>query len=449
MALENNLAQSLSDGLDESRSDILILGAGVSGLSAAYFLASQGQSVRVVDSYDHLGGNHISRDIGNYTFDIGAIFFWSDNCQFRMFEGLLDLCVPLDVSIFKVSPSGNIIPVPIFCPGRDPEPRPARTSRVHRKPGQSSALPAATIRSAADFARFHMGAHLYERTGLRNYLDRFYGLSGEEVSLAFAERRMDWLRKYGSARYWLSRGLDAARGRMGGRAAPPLQAYARPREGFQHYYGRIGECLSNMGVDIRLSDSVRSIEATEHGPVVHTEAGSFSGARLISTMPVAMTARWAGLPVAGSLISLDLTTLFCSYAGPSSFDGTVLYNFHREGIWKRLTMHSAYYGPVDGRSYFAVECTHLADDLSAGSLFDDFACHVRKLRIFEGDLRLEGSMTLAHAYPVYRHGFEAVLHPLMQELNSHGIEPLGRQGRFDYIPNSSMAIDLVRETLGN
>ena len=104
-----------------------------------------------------------------------------------------------------------------------------------------------------------------------------------------------------------------------------------------------------MGVDIRLSGAVRSIEATEHGPVVHTEAGSFSGARLISTMPVAMTARWAGLPVAGSLMSLHLTTLFCSYAGPSSFDGTVLYNFHREGIWKRLTMHSAYYGPIDGR----------------------------------------------------------------------------------------------------
>ena len=112
MALKSNLAQSLSDGLDESRSDVLILGAGVSGLSAAYFLASQGQSVRVVNSYDHLGGNHISRDIGNYTYDIGAIFFWSDNCQFRMFEGLLDLCVPLDVSISKVSPSGRIIPYP-------------------------------------------------------------------------------------------------------------------------------------------------------------------------------------------------------------------------------------------------------------------------------------------------------------------------------------------------
>ena len=59
-------------------------------------------------------------------------------------------------------------------------------------------------------------------------------------------------------------------------------------------------------------------------------------------------------------------------------------------------MHSAYYGPIDGRSYFAVECTHLADDLSASSLFEDFARHVRELGIFEGDLRLEGSMTLAH-----------------------------------------------------
>ena len=112
-------------------------------------------------------------------------------------------------------------------------------------------------------------------------------------------------------------------------------------------------------------------------------------------------------------------------------------------------MHSAYYGPVDGRSYFAVECTHLAENVSVGSLFDDFACHVRKLRLFDGDLRLEGSMKLAHAYPVYRHGFEEALHPLIHELNSRGIEPIGRQGRFDYIPTSAMAIDLVREALGS
>src|SRR5262249_48734076 len=157
-------------------------------------------------------------------------------------------------------------------------------------------------------------------------------------------------------------------------------------------------------------------------PIVHTEAGSFSGKRLISTMPVTMTAGWAGLAGAEGLHSLNLTTLFCSYAGPSPFDGTVLYNFHPEGMWKRLTMHSAYYGAVDGRSYFAVECTHLGEGLSAGSLFADFVSHVRKLKVFEGELRLEDSMTLAHAYPVYRHGFDTVLHPLMGALKSHGIE---------------------------
>jgi protoporphyrinogen oxidase len=433
--------------MDESRSDVLILGAGISGLSAAYYVARQGQSVRVIDAYDHLGGNHISRNIGGYTYDIGAIFFWSDNCQFDMFEGLLEICVPLDVSISKVAPSGSIIQYPFSV----------RHELLNRGLFEQAAsigslvkarLSKRNIRSAADFARFHMGSHLYERTGLRTYLDRFYGLSGEEVSLAFAERRMTWLTKYGSTRYWLSRGLRAARVRMGEKAPPALKAYARPREGFQRYYEQIGKCLSKMGVDMRLSAPIRSIEAAERGHVVHTEAGSFFAGRLISTMPVAMTARWAGLHVADSLASLNLTTLFCSYAGPSSFEGTVLYNFHPEGIWKRLTMHSAYYGTVDGRSYFAVECTHLAENVLAESLFDDFAGHVRKLRIFDGDLRLEGSMTLAHAYPVYRHGFEAALHPLMNELSSRGIEPLGRQGRFDYIPSSAMAIDLVREALG-
>jgi protoporphyrinogen oxidase len=434
--------------MDDSRSDALILGAGISGLSAAYFLAGKGQSVRIIDAYDHLGGNHISRTVGSYTYDIGAIFFWSNNYQFDMFKGLLDVCVPLDFSISKISPSGKIIQYPFSF--RDEI---LNRGLFEQATSIGSLIKARLlqrdIRSAADFARFHMGTRLYERTGLRNYLDRFYGLSGEEVSIDFAKRRMAWLRKYGSARYWLSSGLRAARLQLVGRAPPALKAYARPREGFQRYYGLIGERLSKMGVDIRLSNSIRSIGAGEKGHAVHTEAGSFFSSRLISTMPLAITARYAGLPVADSLVSLNLTTLFCSYAGPSPFDGTVLYNFHPEGIWKRLTMHSAYYGPVDGRSYFAVECTHLAENVSAGSMFDDFACHVRKLSLFDGDLRLESSMTLAHAYPVYQHGFEAALHPLIHELNSRGIEPLGRQGRFDYIPTSAMAIDLVREALGS
>jgi len=58
-------------------------------------------------------------------------------------------------------------------------------------------------------------------------------------------------------------------------------------------------------------------------------------------------------------------------------------------------------------------------------------------------------MTLSHAYPVYRHGFKELLYPVLEGLRSQGIEPLGRQGRFDYIPNSSMAIDLVREAICN
>src|SRR5262249_52620132 len=151
------------------------------------------------------------------------------------------------------------------------------------------------LRSAADFARYHMGAYLYEKSGLRIYLDRFYGISGEEVSLAFAERRMTWIRNHGSARYWLTRGLRSATGRIGGNAPPAVRAYARTRSGFQDYYARIGDCLARMGVDIRLAAPIRSIETARDIPIVHTEAGSFSGKRLISTMPVTMTAGWAGL----------------------------------------------------------------------------------------------------------------------------------------------------------
>ena len=56
--------------------DAIVLGAGISGLVSASILLNQGyQRVLIVDEYDHVGGNHIDVQIGEYTFDIRALFF--------------------------------------------------------------------------------------------------------------------------------------------------------------------------------------------------------------------------------------------------------------------------------------------------------------------------------------------------------------------------------------
>src|SRR3981081_4425 len=60
--------------------DVIILGVGMSVLVAASVLLRDGyQRVLVVDEYAHIGGNHIDRSIGGYTFDIGSFIFQDDS----------------------------------------------------------------------------------------------------------------------------------------------------------------------------------------------------------------------------------------------------------------------------------------------------------------------------------------------------------------------------------
>lgn len=58
--------------------ETLIVGAGISGLYAAYLLAKQGKSFVVLEARDHLGGRILSPQCGALYADMGPSWFWPD-----------------------------------------------------------------------------------------------------------------------------------------------------------------------------------------------------------------------------------------------------------------------------------------------------------------------------------------------------------------------------------
>ena len=54
------------------RADVVVVGAGLSGLCAARKLSRGGVSVAVVEARDRVGGRTWSREIGNGVFDLGG-----------------------------------------------------------------------------------------------------------------------------------------------------------------------------------------------------------------------------------------------------------------------------------------------------------------------------------------------------------------------------------------
>lgn len=417
--------------------DLIVLGAGVAGLTAAAQLSASA-TVCVVDEFEQVGGNHKSFEVGGFSFDIGTIFFRADDPLFKMFPAALHSAVVAEIPIQKLRPDGTIGLYPISL-GDAP-------SNIWSITQAALSLAYAKYRyrrprDTAEFAKYYMGAVLYEDTGLSSYISRMFGVDGTQLGVEFAYRRMDWVRDAGSLRK-RARSLLRRASRLGRRREPSKPTAAtvvRPVAGFQGMYGPIVASLEAAGVRFSLGAELLGIDKTDRGFVVRTAAGDIVAKRLISTIPLDRAAALLGL-LNEPLPHAGLTTLFFSFKGTRGFAAPVLYNYAKAGRWKRLTMHSDYYGMRQEREYFSVEVPTGLEPAADPALEYDFRLAMREAGLFLGELRFEGSNHLDTAYPVYLPGVASEADERIEALRRVGVETAGRQGRFDYLPTAKLTV---------
>ncbi|GJD52357.1 hypothetical protein OPKNFCMD_5122 [Methylobacterium crusticola] len=429
----------------EESYDAVVLGAGVSGLTAAAHLARSGRSVCLLDTYPEPGGNHLSWHVGGSTFDIGSIFFMSDNPLFAIFPAMLDRCVPIDWTIQRVTPDNRISRYPFDLRDDLISRRPADLLRIALDVSLHKARPRARA-SADDFIRYYLGTIIPRQTGLIHYFNRFYGLAPSEISYDFAERRMDWISQNAGVR---ARIRHLVRPRRGGREARPRYAVARPRDGFAAMYREAVRQLAESGVVTRLQAPLRSARRRSDGFVLDTADRRVSGTRLISTIPLRRAADLfrLSLPEDEAPRSTALLTLFCHFRGRRNFDALILYNFSATGPWKRLTMHSDYYGRTGTWEYFSLEIVETTTASAPEAQFRRFKDDIQASGLFDGEVVLVGHARTEFAYPVYDHAAAAKRDRLKQALAAQGVELIGRQGLFEYIPASGQAVSLAQAAL--
>jgi len=423
--------------------DAVVLGAGISGLVSASVLAAQGcKRLLVADEYGHVGGNHIDWSSGGYTFDIGSLIFQDDSPLLAHFPELLSLYLPIDPSWARLNPQRKVTAYPIS----------SRDDVLAAGAWVVMSIVASVIyarlfqrqmHNARDFARYWIGSYLLHRTGLESYMKRFYGVPAEQIDIELARKRMLWISENASLRALV------ARWRKPTRSAPTNRQLARPKEGFSVLYAAAVERLSANGVTFHLSAKLEGIEHAGQGFRVRLGGSTIEARRLISTIPLERAAALCGINSGGpDLETITLLSLYFSFSGERGFRESILYNFSHEGAWKRLTVYSDFYGPANGREYFAVEV--IADHIghSAAEAEADFRAHVRMNGLFEGDLRLEGSQMLTNAYPIYRNGAAARAAALVDSLRKFGVESFGRQGAFNYQPTARVSTHEAEAALG-
>jgi protoporphyrinogen oxidase len=413
--------------------DAVVLGAGITGLVSASILSDQGcRRVLVVDEYEHIGGNHIDRSCGAYTFDVGSFIFQDDSPLLRHFPELLDRYTPIFPTWGRLNPQRMVTTYPISI--TDDILSAGIKDILHILASAAYArVFHRNIQNARDFARYWIGDRLLYRSGLETYMKRFYGVPPEQIDVQLAEKRMLWISEHASLGNIVRRLLRPPQ------KGPPNQQLARPREGFAHLYKAAREKLEAKGVTFLMGADYRALEKCGEMFSLRLNGETITSPRVISTIPLDRATSLCGIASDDELKTITLLSLFFSFSGNRGFEQSVLYNFSHEGSWKRITMYSDFYGAANGREYFTAEVILDQTDGAAGSAEDEFRKHVHANSLFNGDLTLEGSFVLKNAYPIYSKGSGGQAAAAIRALKALGIESFGRQGGFDYQPTARVS----------
>lgn len=94
--------------------NIIIIGAGLSGIYLAYQLKKEGFSVKVLEANDRIGGRIYTKNSRNSKVEMGATWLWKYNSE------LLKVCKTLGISIFEQNMEGDALyeANPFYTPQR-------------------------------------------------------------------------------------------------------------------------------------------------------------------------------------------------------------------------------------------------------------------------------------------------------------------------------------------
>lgn len=415
-------------------SRIAVLGGGVAGISASHHLAALGCQVHLLERTDRLGGLLQSVEHDGLAFDVGAFLLPGHHELFASFPSIRELFVPVRPRQLIYPPRGAPDVYPLSLRGYLhnyglPESVHSLLDLLYCKVScrRQDTLPT--------FLKYCMGGRIYRNSGLKNYVERLYGLPDHMVALQFSERTIVRIRSRLPTRVLRARVMAAGR-RL--RGIPPPVRLARPESGFPAVYERIHEQLLSDGVEVRLGCAVDAVRREGEGYRVWLDGKVEEFDLVVSTLPIPVMLRLVGAAPDMEFDNLHLLSLF--YRGRVRPGGSALYNFSAEGRWKRITVFSRYYGRKGGTDYLTVEVsTRDISPPSLQALREDFERHAAGLGMFEGRPEYVGDQVTPRAYPVFRVGDPERVAAERAKLARYGIPLIGRQGDHVYLSSQGVA----------
>jgi len=439
--------------------DVLIIGAGPAGLTAAYLLTKAGKSVRVIErDPDYVGG--ISRTVryGDFRFDIGGHRFFSKSRE------VVDLWNELLPDDFIDRPRLSRI----FY-GKKYYAYPLRAFEALSNLGvftsalcmmsyaYAKAFPIRPARTFHQWVRNQFGEKLFS-IFFRTYTEKVWGMSCDEISSDWAAQRIKGLSL--SAAVWdgVKRSLgvkakpSAELGQQGG-VKTLIESFRYPRKGPGMMWEAAAAKTEAQGGEVVMDRTLRAIGFDEAKGLFSVEAVSASGERftyrardVISSAPIteliqALRPTQVCCEAAAALRYRDFITVALIARAGSTFPDNWIYIHDpsvKVGRIQNFLSWSPEMAPEGyaclGLEYFCFE----GDGVWTSSDEELIALAKREIAqigLLKAEEIVDGAVVRqAKAYPVYDDAYQTNVETVRSELERDypGLHLVGRNGMHKY-----------------
>ncbi len=432
---------------------VIVLGAGASGLSLAWRLATNGVEVDVLESSDIVGGLAGTVRQDGYCLDFGPHSFFTEDDQILSAAlNLFDPPIAPKPRTVKFCFRGNYLDYPLAPTNVLMQMGIVAGFRAAMSFLYSKMVPARSVvqdgedETVEDWAINNFGRYLYN-SFFKPYTEQFWKVSCRELSARSipSHTRMSFLN---TLKVLLRRRLSKVDPSLIEREKLPTYY---PKTGFGEFMEKIAGELTAAGGKIHLGSRATKIEELEEGNVrVTFERGEqtheMEGSYLVSTIPLDRLTQMLHPVVSDevltsadkldyrAMVTLGLVTkrqdvLPCSYI------------YYLDRPYNRITEMNKFHPDTSppGENLLLLEVCCLRG--SAGwnatkeELFDMCAASLTSDRIITaGDVTRLLILKAPYAYPIYRKDYAGHLERLLGEVERRkNIETLGRTGEFMYM----------------